>query len=611
MGYQALLFCPDDKTARVVTQVLTELEFQVDLCNEPFAVVKKLTSQHFDAVVVDCENEQNATLTFKSARNSESNHSSLTVAVVEGQSGVAKAFRIGANLVLTKPINVEQSKGTLRVARGLLRKAGSARPAAVPEVNSQPEPSHASPTRPSPMHSSPTQPSPTQPAHSGLSHPSPPNKPAAVPAHKPAFTRLPTPPPAVPAISASLLEVEHERTPSPDPTEVALFESIPDPSAAIKAPPPGFASNHTEQSPWQPVAKSAEPVSAESAQAGRSHVSSITGHGAAAAPAKAKSRPVRSPETGSATTAEPYIDDANAELSAAAEPPLFSSIGSGSDKTSEAPGGKKLILIAAVIVVVATAGYFGWTRMHPGALTFFSSKTPALAQTQPPVAPPAALLQTNPQQLAPGTKIDQDSAAPADQDSADDASAETPASSAPEPKANRSHVAKATSVPPAATKTVAAEKTPEAIVVSNTPSRLNNPAPQPVAPVSAPSLVAVTGATNDPAISGIVSAALTNVPMPSAQALKVSQGITQGLLVHKVQPVFPMKALQAHHEGAVQLQASISNDGSVTAVKVLSGDSVLARAAVDAVKQWKYKPYLLNGLPIAIETQITVNFKLP
>src|SRR5689334_9907245 len=131
MSYQALLFCPDEKTARVVTQVLTELDFTVEPCNETFSAVKKLMAQHFDAVVVDCENEQNATLLFKSARNSAPNQNSLAVAVVEGQSGVAKAFRIGANLVLTKPINVEQSKGTLRVARGLLRKA-DARAAAAP-----------------------------------------------------------------------------------------------------------------------------------------------------------------------------------------------------------------------------------------------------------------------------------------------------------------------------------------------------------------------------------------------------------------------------------------------------------------------------------------------
>ena len=108
MGYQALLFCPDEKTAFTVTQVLGDLDFSVERSSEPFAAVKKLMVQHFDAVVVDCDNEQNATLLFKSARNSSANQSSLAVAVVEGQAGVAKAFRIGANLVLTKPINVRE-----------------------------------------------------------------------------------------------------------------------------------------------------------------------------------------------------------------------------------------------------------------------------------------------------------------------------------------------------------------------------------------------------------------------------------------------------------------------------------------------------------------------
>src|ERR1700746_2800544 len=135
MSYKSLLFCPDEKTARAVTQVLTELEFTVDPANEPFGAVKKLTDERFDALVVDCQNEQDASLLFKTARDSSQNHSSLSVAVVEGQAGVAKAFRIGANLVLTKPINIEQSKGTLRVARGLLRK-NEAKPAALAIPNS-------------------------------------------------------------------------------------------------------------------------------------------------------------------------------------------------------------------------------------------------------------------------------------------------------------------------------------------------------------------------------------------------------------------------------------------------------------------------------------------
>ena len=64
-------------------------------------------------------------------------------------------------------------------------------------------------------------------------------------------------------------------------------------------------------------------------------------------------------------------------------------------------------------------------------------------------------------------------------------------------------------------------------------------------------------------------------------------------------------------QGAVQLLATISKEGQISNLSVLNGDSILARAATDAVRQWKYKPYYQNGEPVEIQTQITVNFKLP
>jgi DNA-binding response OmpR family regulator len=70
MGYQALLFCSDEKLLKVVGQVFGDLDFTVEPVHEPFAAVKKLMAQHYDAIVVDSENEQNASLLFKSARNS-------------------------------------------------------------------------------------------------------------------------------------------------------------------------------------------------------------------------------------------------------------------------------------------------------------------------------------------------------------------------------------------------------------------------------------------------------------------------------------------------------------------------------------------------------------
>jgi protein TonB len=108
-----------------------------------------------------------------------------------------------------------------------------------------------------------------------------------------------------------------------------------------------------------------------------------------------------------------------------------------------------------------------------------------------------------------------------------------------------------------------------------------------------------------------MSTTAVNLPQPAPQKLRISQGVSQGLLIKSVDPVYPALARQMRIQGSVELLASIGKDGSITAVKLLSGDSVLSHAAIDAVKQWKYKPYYLGDQPVAIQTQITVKFKLP
>ena len=112
------------------------------------------------------------------------------------------------------------------------------------------------------------------------------------------------------------------------------------------------------------------------------------------------------------------------------------------------------------------------------------------------------------------------------------------------------------------------------------------------------------------ALSNLVDTSPTG-PQPILQKVNISQGVSQGLLMKKVQPVYPRSAMAMHVEGVVELAATISKTGEITSVKVLKGDSQLTRAAVDAVKQWKYKPYLLNGEPVEITTQVTISFKLP
>ncbi|HEY7617054.1 MAG TPA: energy transducer TonB [Terriglobales bacterium] len=112
-------------------------------------------------------------------------------------------------------------------------------------------------------------------------------------------------------------------------------------------------------------------------------------------------------------------------------------------------------------------------------------------------------------------------------------------------------------------------------------------------------------------IGGIIASTPVAVPrVATPQRVRVSQGVTQGLLVRKIQPTYPPLARQARIQGQVVLQAEISKDGVIQNLRLVSGHPMLAPSAIEAVKQWKYKPYYLNGEPVEVETQITVNFSL-
>ena len=106
-----------------------------------------------------------------------------------------------------------------------------------------------------------------------------------------------------------------------------------------------------------------------------------------------------------------------------------------------------------------------------------------------------------------------------------------------------------------------------------------------------------------------MSSAPTNLAQPTLATLKISQGVSQGLLIKRVQPQYPQAALAVHAQGTVQIEATVNKQGSVVNPRVLSGDPLLARAALEAVRQWRYKPYFLDGQPVEIQTQITINFK--
>jgi len=119
----------------------------------------------------------------------------------------------------------------------------------------------------------------------------------------------------------------------------------------------------------------------------------------------------------------------------------------------------------------------------------------------------------------------------------------------------------------------------------------------------------VPGGSMGGVIGGIIGSALA-VPRAAPVRVRVSQGVSQGLLIHQVKPAYPALARQARIQGSVVLQAIIAKDGTIQNLRLVSGHPMLAPAAIDAVKQWRYKPYYLNGEPVEVETVVTVNFTL-
>ena len=103
---------------------------------------------------------------------------------------------------------------------------------------------------------------------------------------------------------------------------------------------------------------------------------------------------------------------------------------------------------------------------------------------------------------------------------------------------------------------------------------------------------------------------LEKAPDPAPKRMRIGSQVAEANLVYDVAPKYPPEAGRARIEGTVVLLAVIGKDGSVVDVRVKSGLPLLAQAAIDAVKQWRYRPYLMNGEPIEVDSQITIDFTL-
>jgi protein TonB len=396
---------------------------------------------------------------------------------------------------------------------------------------------------------------------------------------------------AAAAVPYEGLEVENDPTPEAEAADLAVLESMPkvvgktasEPTIAALAAPP------------QPIA------------------ASTAGHGAAAAAAPAlEKKPAEMKLAGAApmVTNEPIVRESAPEPEPAAPVPTFSSL--DAIATGESAGAKGFLRVALILAVLGVAGYFGWQKFQP--LQYLHRNSPV---AEPPASAPDSSASSTPVPASPS----QNTSASASNGS-DGAPSITLPDGATEPPA----------IP--ATPHASGNSAPEEIEVQEMPITRDMKVPPPTKIESAPAvqpLVVKPRSTSAGAHTATVAPPPLMIPAPSGSGadlsklistdpvlpqpapnmVRVSQGVSQGLLLKKVPPIYPAMALQLRKEGVVQLLATIGKTGEISNVKILSGDSILARAAADAVLRWKYRPYLLNGNPVEIETQISIVFKTP
>jgi protein TonB len=140
------------------------------------------------------------------------------------------------------------------------------------------------------------------------------------------------------------------------------------------------------------------------------------------------------------------------------------------------------------------------------------------------------------------------------------------------------------------------------------PTTTEPPQPGEVRGLGGPGPVALSGTGCDP----FNCADVRPIVRPAAPAATphVSSGVMQGMLVYKVIPTYPAVAQAIRASGTVVLQATISRTGAIENLRVVEGPAMLRQTALDAVKQWRYLPYMLNGQPVEVETTVDVQFTL-
>jgi len=567
MALRALLFSADSSATAVLCDILTDLHVEAEICTEVLVATERLTRESYDAILVDWDQESESVQLLKSAREKRAGQA-LNLALVREDKDVGRALQQGANSVIKKPVDARQAEDTLSTARDLIlsrradQKEKQNKLAAVIEEAA---------------------------AEAHIEE--------DAPGKKTGFLEQTAP--------RSAFEVAAQAAESEAPSDLGTGWQ------AARSPDERHAEREAIQEVRRPEKKRWDdhkvvPVKVEDPK--KEPMMS-------AAPAQ--------DSTGVVSSLAEEIEETVAEEQDPPQPKSHSQL-----------VGFVLIacvLIAGVLYVWAPGDSYGDRLTSIWHLLPFENATKTAQAVPPAKAPEKGALETHqtkteepaPDSPIPTTDVDPSKIQIIETKQVPKTGAQVPPSDMPATGSDQAQAPAQTQRDttganvPQTNEQVPLASPLQGAPATDVPPEEPKPAVLPVAQ-QRPS-VPLTVAENQPSISEgrtgvIIPDSLKNSPSqtaPNSYQTTVPEEISRGLITYRVDPEYPVPAQQQHLEGPVVLQVWVGKDGSVQDLKLMKGYMLLGRSAVQAVRQWRFKPYGPNGKPVDFQTSVTVNFKLP
>jgi protein TonB len=554
----ALLLSPDDQAVSAITAVLEEMFVTCERPLDGVSAAQKLNSNTFDLVLVDCENLPAAKLIFDVCRRGKAGNNPVPIAIVDGRAGLPTAFRLGAELILTKPVAKDKARSTIRTAVSRVKKD---------------EPAHTSAA--DPLHAATFQ-------AVAAAHDS---------SHEGAEAHLTD-------LGQSVGEAAQKETPLALMAASSSSQATLASETAAAATSSGFASALTLK-----MTAAAPELAIESVSVAR----------------------ITTEVDESKQTVEPKlsVDPPPTELkkATAEEDSKLHSVSANIQQSTEeeatvhakkAPKKTSGSLVAVfVLVLMGALSYAAWMYV-PGFKTL----------AQPQVDRVLALAGVAPHDQAhvpaksapqPANAVLPPSVSPV-QSQASVANATVPSDS----NATAPTVASPSSVSPVST-------VPTSVPMTQ-PASGGTPALTSVATVSQTSAPASTKTdTEKPAIEkassavqfkadkqdNVVAATSETELLGEKSAIILSSKGADKRLIHSIQPTYPAGVRPAEVQGTLVLKTVVDENGKVTGAKIIEGNAALANAAISAVRQWRYRPYMRDGKALPFQTIVLVDFQRP